>query len=296
MELTYTCHSEYGYLESVFLKRIKEAFIDESAIKDQWEELNYLEEPNLLNGEKEYEAFISILKKQGATIQYFPPHYKTSLDSLYCRDASIATDAGMILCRMGKKQRQAEPKAARETYLAKDVPLFGKIEAPGVVEGRDVAWLDTHTLAVGHGYRTNQEGIDQLKELLHSISVEVIQVELPHYKGANDFFHLMSIFSPVDKDLAVVYSSLMTVRFRRELIKRGYTLVEVPDVEFESMGCNVLAIAPRVCVIVKGNPITKKRLEQAGCTVYEYKGLDISIKGGGGPTCLTRPIGRYITL
>ena len=296
MELTYTCHSEYGHLESVFLKNIKEAFIDDLSVKEQWKELNYLGQPNLENGQKEYEDFVDILKKQGTTIQYFPIHHKTGMDSLYCRDASIATDAGMILCRMGKKQRQGEPKAAREAFLAKDVPLFGKIEAPGMVEGGDVAWLDTHTLAVGHGYRTNQAGIDQLKGLLHSISVDVMQVELPHYKGPSDVFHLMSIFSPVDKNLAVVYSPLMTVRFRKALMRRGYQFVEVPEEEFDSMGCNVLAIAPRVCVIVRGNPITKQRLIEAGCTVYEYEGADISIKGGGGPTCLTRPDGRYIKL
>jgi len=296
MELTYTCQSEYGFLESVFLKNVKEAFIDDHSIKEQWKELNYLGQPNLAISKEEYDGFEKILKKQGATLQYFPTHHKTGMDSMYCRDASIATDAGMILCNMGKKQRQGEPKAAKETFLAKDVPIFGVIEGSGMVEGGDVAWLDTTTLAVGHGYRTNQAGIDQLRDLLNTISVELIQVELPHYKGPSDVFHLMSMLSPVDKNLAVVYSPFMTVKFRNNLLQRGYDLVEVPDNEFESMGCNVLAIAPRVCVMVKGNPITKSRLEAAGCTVYEYEGNDISVKGGGGPTCLTRPIGRYVEL
>ncbi len=296
MELTYTCHSEYGFLESVFLKDVKAAFIDEQSIKEQWEELNYLNPPKFETCQTEYKAFTDILKKQGATIHFLPTHHKTGMDSLYCRDASIATDAGMILCRMGKKQRQGEPKASRESFLANDVPLFGTIEAPGMVEGGDVAWLDPTTLVVGHGYRTNQEGINQLKDLLNSISVQVVQVELPHYKGPNDVFHLMSIFSPVDKNLAVVYSPLMSVKFRSYLLDRGFDLVEVPEEEFESMGCNVLAIAPRICVMVKGNPMTKDRLEKAGCTVYEYDGQEISVKGGGGPTCLTRPIGRYVEL
>lgn len=124
--------------------------------------------------------------------------------------------------------------------------------------------------------------------------IEVLVAELPHYKGKSDVFHLMSILSPVDKDLAVVYSPLMPIKFRNELLDRGFELVEVPDEEFESMGCNVLALAPRQCVMVSGNPITQKRLENAGCNVKTYDGFEISVKGGGGPTCLTRPIMRSL--
>ena len=122
--------------------------------------------------------------------------------------------------------------------------------------------------------------------------IEILVSELPHYKGKSDVFHLMSILSPVDKDLAVVYSPLMPIKFRNELLDRGFQLVEVPDEEFESMGCNVLAVGPRQCIMVSGNPITQKRLENAGCNVITYKGEEISIKGGGGPTCLTRPMLR----
>jgi N-dimethylarginine dimethylaminohydrolase len=115
---------------------------------------------------------------------------------------------------------------------------------------------------------------------------------MPHYKGPSDVFHLMSVLSPVDSNLAVVYSPLIPIVFRNELIARGFELVEVPEAEFDSMGCNVLAIAPRTCLMVKGNPITKSRLEAAGCKVIEYEGAEISVKGGGGPTCLTRPVTR----
>ena len=166
------------------------------------------------------------------------------------------------------------------------------INAPGTIEGGDVTWLDDKTLAVGHTYRTNEEGIKQLTALLKPLGVEVITVSLPHYKGPSDVFHLMSVLSPVDKNLAVVYSSLIPIIFRNELIARGFELVEVPEEEFDSMGCNVLALAPRVCLMVKGNPITKSRLEKAGCKVIEYEGSEISVKGGGGPTCLTRPVAR----
>ncbi len=149
-------------------------------------------------------------------------------------------------------------------------------------------------MAVGHTYRTNEEGIQQLKQLLEPNGVEVLVADLPHYRGKEDVFHLMSILSPVDANLAVVYSPLMPIKFRNELLKRGFELIEVPEEEFESMGCNVLAIAPRNCVMVAGNPKTKNLLKKAGCKVTAYVGNEISVKGGGGPTCLTRPLLRII--
>ena len=169
---------------------------------------------------------------------------------------------------------------------------MGAIEAPGQLEGGDVLWLDARTVAVGRGYRTNDAGIAQLRALLADDVDEVIVVPLPHWRGAGDVFHLMSIISPVDRDLAVVYSPLLPVPFREHLLERGIELVEVPDEEFDTMGANVLAIAPRRCVMVAGNPVTRARLERAGAEVLEYDGSEISLKGGGGPTCLTRPLRR----
>ncbi len=104
----------------------------------------------------------------------------------------------------------------------------------------------------------------------------------------------MSIFSPVDQDLAVTYSPLMPIRFRNYLLEKGFNLVEVPESEFDSLGCNVLALAPRKCLMAKSNPITEARLLQAGCEVLTYSGNEISVKGGGGPTCLTRPLFRAL--
>ena len=153
-------------------------------------------------------------------------------------------------------------------------------------------WLDGRTIAVGRGYRTNDEGIRQLRALLGDSIDELIVVPLPHWRGPGDVFHLMSIISPVADDLAVVYSPLMPVPFRERLTERGVQLVDVPEEEFDSMGANVLAIAPRHAVMVAGNPRTRARLEASGVRVDEYAGGEISLKGGGGPTCLTRPIAR----
>lgn len=290
--MKHTCHSEYLPLASVYIKTVTEAFIDEDKLKAEWKELNYLSKPDLLASKIEYIAFENILKSQEVDIKYFPIDNELSLDSVYCRDASIATDFGMIICTMGKEGRILEPEAQRKTYLNNDIAILGTIQTPGTLEGGDVAWLNEKTLAVGHTYRTNLEGIRQLKALLIPHDVEVVVADLPHYRGVQDVFHLMSILSPVDKDLAVVYSPLMPIRFRNQLLNLGYKLVEVPEDEFESMGCNVLAIGPRKCVMVEGNPKTKEALERYGCEVITYIGQEISVKGGGGPTCLTRPLNR----
>ena len=285
-------HSESGKLKSVFIKRAKDAFIDDAHISKHWEALNYLGKPEINKALAEYEAFEQVFKDNGTEIFYLPHDATVNMDSIYCRDAAIATAKGMIICNMGKEGRKNEPLAEQKAFEAQGIPVLGVIKAPGTIEGGDVAWLDSTTLAVGHTYRTNEEGIRQITEMLEPLGVNVISVPMPHYKGPSDVFHLMSVLSPVDCNLAVVYSPLIPIVFRNELIKRGYELVEVPEEEFDSMGCNVLALAPRVCLMVKGNPITKERLEKAGCKVIEYEGAEISVKGGGGPTCLTRPVER----
>lgn len=291
--MNFTCHSETGKIKSVFIKNVQQAFISDAHIEQHWKDLNYLSKPDLDNALTEYASFQSVLKLHGAEIFYLPGDETLNMDSIYCRDAAIATNKGMIICNMGKSARINEPLAEKKAFEANNIPVLGTIVSPGTLEGGDAAWLDEHTLAVGHTYRTNEEGIKQLTELLEPLDVEVITVQLPHYKGPEDVFHLMSVLSPVDKDLAVVYSPLMPIVFRNLLIKRGCQLLEVPEEEFESMACNVLALAPRECLMVDGNPKTKAALENTGCKVTVYTGKEISIKGGGGPTCLTRPVYRY---
>lgn len=287
-----TCHSEYLMLHSVFLKRAEDAFVSDELISKQWQDLNYWARPDFNQAISEYAHFEKIFTALDVDVQYFPSDARLTMDSIYCRDASIATDFGMILCNMGKTDRINEPISHKETYQIKGIRILGEIVSPGTLEGGDVAWLDSNTLAVGHSYRTNADGIGQLKAILKPRGIHIIEVELPHYKGVNDVFHLMSIISPIDKDLAVVYSPLMPVKFRSELLDRGFELVEVPEEEFDSLGCNVLAVAPRKCLVVTGNPKTSERLMAAGCELLEYKGDHISAMGGGGPTCLTRPLMR----
>jgi N-dimethylarginine dimethylaminohydrolase len=283
--------NEYGQIERVLLKHPRDAFVDEPTVDAQWRALNFTERPDLAEAITEYERFVELISSTGAAIDYLPSARETTLDSIYVRDAALVTSRGMVLCSMGKRQREAEPDAVRTACDALGIPVIGHIEPPGRIEGGDVIWLGGRTLVVGRGYRTNDAGIEQLRSILGR-AIEVIVVPLPHWTGEHDVMHLMSLISPVDADLAVVYSRLLPVSFRQWLIASGMMLVEVPDKEFASMGTNVLALGPRRCLMLKGNPATRTALKQAGATVIEFKGIEISRKGGGGPTCLTRPILR----
>ncbi|HEY7473993.1 MAG TPA: arginine deiminase family protein [Vicinamibacterales bacterium] len=283
--------NEYGELRRVALKHARDAFSGAGRQDDEWRALNFTAPPNLERAVLQYDTFQELFRAASVRIEELPPDSGLTLDSIYVRDASILTPRGVLLCRMGKAARQREPDAQRRAFEALGLTVAGAIEEPGQIEGGDVAWFDERTIAVGRGYRTNDAGIDQLRGVLGR-SVDVIVVPLPHYRGPADVFHLMSIVSPVDADLAVVYSPLMPVPFREWLCARGIRLIEVPDQEFESMGTNVLAVAPRRCVMLDGNPVTRARLEAAGVQVFVYDGSEISIKGGGGPTCLTRPLER----
>jgi len=291
-DVTETAQSEVGALARVLLKHPRQAFKDAASIERQWRELNFTAPPDLERAIAEYDRFVTLLQDDGHSPQFLPDTNATGLDSIYVRDASIICDRGAILCRMGKPAREAEPAAQEAAFRALGYPIVGTIAAPGCVEGGDVVWLDRRTMAVGRGYRTNDDGIAQLRRFLGDAIDDLITVQLPHWKGAADVFHLMSIVSPIDRDLAVVYSRLMPVAFRERLLDRGTTLVEVPDEEFDSMGANVLALGPRRCLMLAGNPITRDRLEKAGALVTVYEGANISVKGGGGPTCLTRPLLR----
>jgi N-dimethylarginine dimethylaminohydrolase len=290
-----TIQSEFAPLERVVLKHPREAFVDRATIATQWRALGFSGAPDLDRAADEFDAFVDLLRAGGADVHLLPRDERTTIDSIYVRDAAIICDRGAIICRMGKAARLPEAPAQERALAAltpSSVPIIGRIEAPGTLEGGDVAWLDRRTLAVGRGYRTNDEGIRQLRRLLGDSIDELIVVPLPHWRGAGDVMHLMSLISPVDHDLAVVYSPLLPVPFREQLLARGVQLVDVPEEEFETMGTNVLAVKPRVCVTLAGNPRTMRRLQDAGAIVIQYDGQEISMKGAGGPTCLTRPIRR----
>lgn len=289
-----TCQSEVLPIESVVLKHPRAAFGDRETIERDWRSLGYTAAPDFARAVAEYDAFAALIESSGARVHWLPGDGSTGLDSLYPRDAAIVSDLGVIVCRMGKPERHGEPEAQARHLASLGVPLLGRIEPPGTLEGGDVAWLDRETLAVGRTYRSNEAGLEQLAALVGP-GVEILRMDAPHWRGAGDVFHLMSVLSPVDERKLLVFSPLMAVPFREQLLARDFELIEVPDDEFDSLGGNVLALAPGAVIIPAGNHRTRARLERAGVESLEIECCEICLKGAGGPTCLSRPLTRSRT-
>lgn len=281
-----------GKINAVLIKTPENAFRNQQYLAEEHERYGYLGCPDFAAVQQEYKAFEEILKKNIANIYYLPYDEAAGMDSIYTHDTVKITGKGAIYFPMGKKLRQGEPGATRRYLESIGIPTLGSISGTGKMEGGDVVWLDERTVAIGRGYRTNDEGIRQFKEIAGDQIDEVITVSMPHGEGEDACLHLMSIISMVDQDLAVVYSKYMPVFFRELLLERGIRLIEVPDDEYDYLGSNVLALGDRKCVVLQGNPKTKAALLEAGAEVFEYPGRDLSYFGTGGPTCLTCPLQR----
>jgi N-dimethylarginine dimethylaminohydrolase len=252
---------------------------------------HYKRRPDLAAAITEHDAFVAKLRDAGAeTIAHATP-LADHADAIYVHDPVLISDRGAILLRMGKPLRRGEEEALGATLEAAGVPIHSRLTGDAIAESGDIVWLDPETLAVGLGFRTNADAVRQLREALGP-SVKVLSYDLPYHTGPSACLHLMSFVSLLDEQLAVGFPRLMPTPFYQELIRRGFTIVEVPESEYDSMGCNVLALGPSNCLMLDVNPVTKSRLEAAGCRVRTYRGAEISLNCEGGPTCLTRPVLR----
>lgn len=274
-------------LRRVLVRRPDEAF--GNADPERW---HYVAQPDLTGARAEHDELVETLKSAGCEVLYHDAAMPEHADAIFTHDPVIITDEGAIVLRMGKELRRGEEAAIAQTLENHGVPIYATLEGTATAEGGDLLWLDHDTLAIGRGYRTNGEGFRQLTAILRPLGVDTIEVQLPHGDGPGACLHLMSVISMLDRDLAVVYLPLLPVPFVELLAERGIELIDVPEEEYPTMGPNVLALAPRHCVMLEGNPGTLGRLEAAGCEVFTYRGDELSLKAEGGATCLTRPIFR----
>jgi N-dimethylarginine dimethylaminohydrolase len=256
----------------------------------RWREFGWLAEPNPVLAAEQHEALCELLRGAGAEVLFARSDVAGDPDAVYVFDPVIVSDDGALLLRPGKEGRRAEPPAIAEDLRALGVPIAFEMRVPATAEGGDTMWLDQRTLLVGRSYRTNDAGIEALRDELPG--VDVLAFDLPRVQGPDACLHLLSLLSPLDDDLVVGYPPLMPIRLLELLAARDIAIVEVPEEEFGSMGPNVLALAPRVALAVDGNPQTRRRMEAAGVDVAVYEASEISHKGEGGPTCLTRPLLR----
>ena len=289
MKKHYGSQSMIAPLRRVLIRRPDAAFaVDDPA---KW---HYSARPNLAAAQQEHDLFAHLLRQAGAEVIYHDQVQPDRADAIFVFDPALITDRGAIILRMGKALRQGEEMALAHRLEALDIPIHYTLQGDARAEGGDLLWVDANTLAVGLGFRTNMAGFRQLEEALAGSGVSLMPVELPYYTGPEACLHLLSLISIVDEKLAVVYPPLLSAPFWQFLQTRGFRLIEVPPEEFDTLAANVLALAPGQCLMLAGNPITQRRLAEAGCEVLTYKGAEISLKAEGGATCLTRPILREI--
>lgn len=255
-----------------------------------WADFGWLSAPDPAAAAREHEAFADLLREAGVDVHLARQPVPGDPDAIYVCDPALLRDEGVFLLRPGKPGRREEPDALRRDLEDLGIPVSAEMSAPATAEGGDLVWIDEDTLLVGRGLRTNAAGVTALRDAFPD--AEVIAFDLPYAKGPESCFHLMSLLSPLDEDLVVAYPPLMPIALMELLADRGIHVVPVPDEEFESMGPNVLAVAPRRAIALEGNPITRRRMEQAGVDLRAYVGEHISRRGEGGPTCLTRPLLR----
>ena len=282
---TFGAQSMTAPLRDVLVKRPAAAF--GAAFDDP--SVGFLHAVDLATAQREHDALTTLLGDLGATVHELGEEHDPDLT--YTFDPALITDRGVVPLRPGKPNRVGEELVIEGWCNAHGIPTAGRIESPGTAEGGDTFWLDDHTLCVGRTLRTNRSGVSQLVDILQP-EVEVEVFDVPYWKGPAELIHLMSVISPIADDLAVVFMPLLPCGLLELLQQRGVRMVEVPEEEFLSLGCNVLAVAPGVAVMADGNPVTRARLEAAGADVHVFAAGEVGVNGSGGPTCLTRPILR----
>ena len=290
--IKYGLNSNVSTLKTVLLKNPQAAFKSQKTIDLQWQDLNFIDKPDFKKSVTQYENFIDILNDNNVEILYIPEDEITSLDSIYTHDPIFMTPNGAVIGNMGKTQRKPETIIMKNYLNEIGVPILGEIINDATLEGGDVIWIDEKTVTAGLTYRTNNKGIDQLRKILSTISIEVISVDLPHWNGPVDVLHLMSLISPLNENLFLIYKKLLPIGLLKLLKKLDIKTISIADEDYDSLGCNVLPLSTTKCLITSGNNKTCKIIEENGIEVIEFQASEICYKGSGGPTCLTRPIYR----
>ena len=208
---------------------------DQSDRGARWRDLGVHGAPNFAVAQSQHEVLCRELASAGAEVIELPPAPDLSLDAVYAHDASLATDFGIILMRPGKENRIPEAGHQGSSFQQLGIPILPEITAPGAAEAGDIVWLDFKTLLIGHGYRTNAEGIRQMRATLSPKGVEVISAPLPYGPGPSACLHLMSLISLLDEHAALVDLPWLAVETVELLKSRGYQFIEIDDSERDTL-------------------------------------------------------------
>jgi N-dimethylarginine dimethylaminohydrolase len=285
-------NSMVGTLERVLVCSPRTAGWNQPERRAIWKDLGFYHAPDFTIAQSQHEALCRELKAAGANVIELPPAPDLSLDAVYTHDSSFPTSYGLIIMRPGKPNRVAEGPRHAAFCKTLDIPTLATITTPGTAEAGDIVWLDSKTLLIGHGYRTNRAGIQQIRDLLSPEKVEVLSAPLPHGPGPSACLHLMSLISLLDDHTALVDLPWLAVETVEFLKSREFTFIEIDSAERDTLACNVLALGNNRLLAIEENRNTNARLRQAGFDLRTFPGTELCINGSGGPTCLTRPLLR----
>jgi N-dimethylarginine dimethylaminohydrolase len=261
-------------------------------VRESWQSLGFRHSPDSEKAQSQHDALVRELEAAGAKVIHLPASAELSLDAVYTHDASFATDFGLIVMNPGKKSRIPEGKLHGSFCQTLGIPTFAEIKAPGTTEAGDILWLDSKTLLIGNGYRTNADGIAPMRALLAPKGISVLSAPLPYGTGPSACLHLMSLVSLLDEKIALVDLPWLAVETVELLKSRGFSFIEIEYSERDSIACNVLSLGSKRLLAIEENSKTNAKLTHAGFDVRTFPGAELCINGGGGPTCLTRPLLR----
>jgi N-dimethylarginine dimethylaminohydrolase len=285
-------HSMAADLKRVLVCSPETAGWGDAKAADRWEELGYHHRPELETAADQHRKLVEILEKNGVEVITLPASPRLTLDGVYAHDASFMTDFGAIVMDMGKATRGGESDHHEKFFASLEIPIFGVVEPPGTTEAGDIIWLDETTLLVGRGFRTSEFGIEQLHAFLHPKGIEVISAHLPYGAGPRTCLHLMSLMSMLDEKTVLVDREWLSVPTMELLELDEFEMIDIDTSERDTMACNVLALGSKRLVALEENPKTNARLRDHGFQVETFPGSELCQNGGGGPTCLTRPLLR----
>jgi N-dimethylarginine dimethylaminohydrolase len=288
MSAATTPGARYGVTSMV--APLKRVLVRRPALAGDWEGAGW-RVPDPATLERQHAAFVELLDGLGVEVEVAAA-LDGQVDACYMHDPLIVSGRGGIPLNMAKPARVREPGHAAEALEAIGVPVLGTLEGDAYADGGDRFWLDATTAAVGLGYRTNRKGAARIQELLEPEGIHVETYDMPHDQGAAYVLHLQSFLSAATEDLFVVYEPLAPVRLLQDIRARGIDYIAIDGDSYLAMGCNILAVRPGVVVMVEGVPTVRKALEDRGIEVHTYDGSELSLKGDGGPTCLTAPLLR----
>jgi N-dimethylarginine dimethylaminohydrolase len=250
--------------------------------------VGFLRPVDLDRARREHDGLVETLTRLGSTVHVLEAETDDP-DLVYVFDPLLVAHGGAIPLRPGKPNRAGEPDVLEAWTRARGIPTLDRIEAPGTLEGGDTFWLRPDLLCIGRTLRTNDAGARQLAAIAGG---DARIFDVPYWKGPAELVHLLSVISPVADDVAVVFLPLLPAGLHELLMDLRFRLVQVPEEEYPTLGCNVLAVRPGVVVVADGNPGTRSRMEAAGIEAHAIPLGELGENGSGGVTCLTRPVLR----